>query len=108
MGQPFGAWNQGIYIAAWLLLFCHARRGMAFQPGAFARSTEHRRQDARRYEPVFRRNGMNRLILAVSAALTAAAANAGVPQTVPEPGTFELLALGGVIAVVIAIRRRRK
>jgi hypothetical protein len=51
---------------------------------------------------------MNRLILAVSAALTAAVAYAGLPTTVPEPGTFELLALGGVIAVVIAIRRRRK
>jgi hypothetical protein len=85
MGKRVYTMNQGIYIAAWLLLFCHARR----------------------YEPFFRRNGMNRLILAVSAALTAAAANAGVP-TVPEPGTFELLALGGVIAVVIAIRRRRK
>jgi hypothetical protein len=107
MGKRVYTMNQGICIAVWLLLFCHARRGMAFQPGAFARSTEHRRQDARRYEPFFRRNGMNRLILAVSAALTAAAANAGVP-TVPEPGTFELLALGGVIAVVIAIRRRRK
>jgi PEP-CTERM motif-containing protein len=29
------------------------------------------------------------------------------PGTAPEPGTFELLALGGVVALVIAIRNRR-
>jgi PEP-CTERM motif-containing protein len=33
---------------------------------------------------------------------------AGVPTPAPEPGTFELLALGGVAALVIGIRNRRK
>jgi hypothetical protein len=50
---------------------------------------------------------MIRSILAVAAFLASAAAQAGV-NAVPEPGTFELLALGGVIAVVLAIRKRRK
>jgi len=40
--------------------------------------------------------------------LAAAAASAGVPNAVPEPGVLELLALGGVIATVVAIRNRRK
>jgi PEP-CTERM motif-containing protein len=38
-------------------------------------------------------------------ALSAAPAWAG-PNVVPEPGTFELLALGGVVGLVIAIRNR--
>lgn len=32
----------------------------------------------------------------------------GSINAAPEPGTFELLALGGVMAVVIAVRNRRK
>jgi hypothetical protein len=35
-----------------------------------------------------------------------AGGTAGGPDiTLPEPGTFELLALGGVVAAIIAIRR---
>jgi hypothetical protein len=33
---------------------------------------------------------------------------AGTPGAAPEPGTVELLALGGVVALVIALRNRRK
>jgi hypothetical protein len=33
---------------------------------------------------------------------------AAVVGTAPEPGTFELFALAGVVAAVIAIRNRRK
>jgi hypothetical protein len=51
---------------------------------------------------------MNRLLLAVIGALAATAAHAGPTLPVSEPGTFELLALGGVIAAVIAIRNRSK
>lgn len=51
---------------------------------------------------------MNRAILAALLVAVATAAKAGVPQQVPEPGTFELLALGGVVAAVIAVRNRRK
>ena len=40
-------------------------------------------------------------------ALVSAPAYAGF-QTVPEPGVFELLAIGSVAAVVFAIRNRRK
>lgn len=36
------------------------------------------------------------------------AAWAGPTATAPEPGTFELLALGGVVALVIGIRNRRR
>ena len=31
-----------------------------------------------------------------------------IPRVLPEPGTLELLSLGGVVAAVIAIRNRRK
>ena len=42
-------------------------------------------------------------------ALVPAFAWAGTPPApVPEPGTFELLALAGVVALVIAVRNRRK
>jgi hypothetical protein len=41
--------------------------------------------------------------------LTSSAAFAGVPNpTVPAPGILELLAVGAVAAVVVAIRKRRK
>jgi hypothetical protein len=43
--------------------------------------------------------------------LVSGAAFAGVGgdfATVPEPGMLELLALGGVVAAVVAIRNRRK
>ncbi len=33
---------------------------------------------------------------------------AAAPQPLPEPGSFELIAIAGVIAVVVAIRNRRK
>ena len=39
--------------------------------------------------------------------LVALPAAAGI-SAVPEPGTLELLALGTVVAVAIAIRKRRK
>jgi len=32
----------------------------------------------------------------------------GDTSSLPEPGTFELLALGGVVAAVVAIRKWRK
>ena len=51
---------------------------------------------------------MNRVIVAVTCALFASTAHAGVPNPVPEPGVLELLALGGVLAAVIAFRNRRK
>lgn len=50
---------------------------------------------------------MDKLFLAICATLLATSALAGVAQ-LPEPGTFELLALGGVVAAVVAIRNRRK
>jgi PEP-CTERM motif-containing protein len=40
--------------------------------------------------------------------LASAGAWAGPTATAPEPGTFELLALGGVVALVIGIRNRRR
>jgi membrane associated rhomboid family serine protease len=43
---------------------------------------------------------------AIYALASAAYAAASIP--VSEPGTFELLALGGVVAGVVALRRRRK
>jgi len=47
------------------------------------------------------------------AAVASAFAFAGTPgggdiSSLPEPGTFELLALGGVVAAVIAIRKWRR
>lgn len=53
------------------------------------------------------RRRMNRLTVAVACVLAAGAAFAG-PLTVPEPGVLELLAIGGVMAAVIAFRNRRK
>lgn len=50
---------------------------------------------------------MKRSVIALLTALTAGAANAGF-NTVPEPGVMELLALGGVVAVIVAIRNRSK
>jgi hypothetical protein len=41
--------------------------------------------------------------------LVSGAAFAGTPiQTVPEPGVLELLALGGVVAAVVGIRKRNR
>ena len=52
---------------------------------------------------------MFRIVVALIAALSALSAFAGEPPAaVPEPGTFELLALGGVVAAIVAIRNRRK
>jgi hypothetical protein len=51
---------------------------------------------------------MDKLLLALCAVLIAAPVLAGEPIAVPEPGTFELLALGGVVAAIVAIRNRRK
>ena len=51
---------------------------------------------------------MNRVIVAVTCALAASTAYAGEIIAVPEPGVLELLARGGVLAVVIALRNRRK
>jgi hypothetical protein len=46
-------------------------------------------------------------ILLLSIASGAAFAGAP-PPTVAEPGTLELLAIGAVAAVVVAVRKRRK
>jgi hypothetical protein len=51
---------------------------------------------------------MMKWILGAAFMLAATSASAGVPTPVPEPGVLELLALGGVIAAVAAIRNRRK
>ena len=51
---------------------------------------------------------MDKLLLALCAAFVATSVLAGGPAPLPEPGTFELLALGGVVAAVVAIRSRRK
>jgi hypothetical protein len=43
--------------------------------------------------------------------LISGAAFAGVPndfQNVPEPGILELLSIGAVAAVIVALRKRRK
>lgn len=50
---------------------------------------------------------MIRLVLGFSTLLASTIAHA-VVNPVPEPGTFELLALGGVAAAIIALRKRRK
>jgi hypothetical protein len=64
------------------------------------------------------RRSMNRMSWVVMALVSvilpafAWAGTAGGPPTdassLPEPGTFELLALGGVVAAIIAIRNWRK
>ena len=41
-------------------------------------------------------------------ALASGTAVAGVPNQLPEPGVLELLAIGAVVGVAIAIRKRRK
>jgi hypothetical protein len=46
-------------------------------------------------------------LLSLSLLVIAPAAYAAA-SALPEPGTFELLALGGVVALVIGIRNRRK
>ena len=53
---------------------------------------------------------MIKLSLAAAAwlALAAPAYAGSLVGRIPEPGTFELLALGGVVALVIGIRNRRK
>lgn len=52
---------------------------------------------------------MRTFLIAIVAA-TSTVASAGLPpgQTLPEPGSFALLAIAGVAAVVIATRNRRK
>lgn len=47
------------------------------------------------------------VLSALFLALASPAVYAGISR-VPEPGTVELLALGGVVALVIGIRNRRK
>ncbi|HSQ81166.1 MAG TPA: PEP-CTERM sorting domain-containing protein [Casimicrobiaceae bacterium] len=54
-------------------------------------------------------------VMALMAASQAASAVSclDIPQgcgisTIPEPGTLELLSLGGIVAAVIAVRNRRK
>jgi hypothetical protein len=57
---------------------------------------------------------MNRLFCAVAVFLSVLlpgvvwAGTAPDASSLPEPGTFELIALGGVVAAVIAIRNWRK
>ena len=40
--------------------------------------------------------------------LLASSATYAGATTMPEPGTFELLALGGAVALVIGLRNRRR
>jgi hypothetical protein len=40
--------------------------------------------------------------------LASGTAVAGVPGQLPEPGILELLAVGAVVGVAVAIRKRRK
>jgi hypothetical protein len=40
--------------------------------------------------------------------LVSGTASAGLTQPLPEPGSLELLAIGVVAAVAVAIRKRRK
>ena len=49
-----------------------------------------------------------RIAASVGAVLVPGLAWAGLSNAVPEPGMFELLSLGGVVAVVIGVRNRRK
>ncbi len=53
---------------------------------------------------------MKSLLAALATALASATASAGfVPvNNVAEPGSFELLAIAGVVAAVVALRNRRK
>ncbi len=47
-------------------------------------------------------------VLSSAALLVASAPAWAQPRPLPEPGMLELLALGGVVAGVIAFRNRRK
>jgi hypothetical protein len=53
---------------------------------------------------------MNSLLAAIATALASANAVAGFTpvNNVAEPGSFELLAIAGVVAAVVALRNRRK
>lgn len=48
------------------------------------------------------------LLLALVSGAALAGAPVGGDMQVPEPGILELLALGGVVAAVAVIRKRRK
>jgi len=48
------------------------------------------------------------VVTVVVSALLPAVVSAGDSTALPEPGTFELLALGGVVAAVITIRKWRR
>ena len=51
---------------------------------------------------------MTWVVTVVVCALLPALAWAGDSTSLPEPGTFELLALGGVIGAVVAVRKWRR
>jgi hypothetical protein len=51
---------------------------------------------------------MNRVVAVVLGATAALPAWATVPQAVPEPGMFELLAAGAVAGLIVWARNRRK
>ena len=49
-----------------------------------------------------------RSILGFAAVPRFASSRSGLPSDCPEPGVLELLAIGAVAGVVVAIRKRRK
>jgi hypothetical protein len=48
------------------------------------------------------------LLLYVALLAIASPAASGAVSQLPEPGSFELLALGGVVALIVGLRKRFK
>ncbi len=51
---------------------------------------------------------ISKLFAAAPLALAASLAHAGIPTDIPEPGVLELAGIGAAVAIVIALRRRKK
>lgn len=50
---------------------------------------------------------MTKYLIAITSLLVASTQLALAITPIPEPGTIELLALGGVVSAVVALRKRR-